>query len=121
MGDWTDPFFRLRYGVTDAEKQGMVYAGQIPGRKPTQNAQDMAREERRAAGYLFAQQHPNLAPAVQPTVDYIRSFFDAPEVVSAASEGMDQALAQAIQRQRQLAAITAGGRQASLADLVGWR
>lgn len=61
MADWTDPFFRLRYGVTGGDKYRLALSGRIPGSLPIQSEEDVAREERRAAAYLFALQHPTLA------------------------------------------------------------
>lgn len=61
MADWTDPLFRLRYGVTGNDKYRLALSGRIPGAQPIQSEDDVAREERRAAAYLFAMQHPALA------------------------------------------------------------
>jgi len=94
MSEWYDPLFRLRYGVGSAEKYKRALSGQIPGAQPIQSEDDIAREERRASGYLFAKEHPAVAGVVQPIVDDIRryAFRDSPEVVAAAQQGQQAAL-----------------------------
>ena len=83
----------MRYGVGTAEKERLAVSGALPGAPLDQSAdQDVA--NRYAAGYLFGQQYPNLAPAVQPYVDRIKTsdlpFFggESPEVQSWASHGV---------------------------------
>jgi hypothetical protein len=93
MGDWTDPFFKLRYGVPAGEKYRQAIAGEIPGAQPIGSEEDVEREERRASGYLFAKEHPAVSGVVQPIVDNIRTniFRDSPKVVAAARQGQEAA------------------------------
>jgi len=92
--EWYDPLFRARYGVPSAKKYELAVTGQIPGAQPIRSEADVEREERRAAGYLFAKQNPTVSRAVQPTVDWIRInlFRDDPSVVAVAKQGQQAAL-----------------------------
>jgi hypothetical protein len=92
--EFYDPAFRLRYGVTSGEKYRQAVTGAIPGALPVSSEKDVEREERRAAGYLFAKEHPTISAAVQPAVNALRThaFGDDPAVVAAANEGQAAAL-----------------------------
>lgn len=92
--EWYDPLFRARYGVTSGEKYRRAVTGEIPGAQPIRSEDDVAREERRAAGYLFAKQNPAISAAVQPAVNKIRTslFGDDPSLVAVANEGQRAAL-----------------------------
>jgi hypothetical protein len=88
-GEWYDPLFRLRYGVSSAEKYRQAVTGETPGAMPVRSDEDLEREERRTSAYLFAKKHPMLSATVQPGVDMLRRnvFRDSPEVVAAAQQG----------------------------------
>lgn len=89
MSDWTDPFFRWRYGVTGDEKYRLALSGRIPGSQPIQSEADIAREERRAAAYLFSLQHPSIADFGTGVASTIRGYFGEPEALQAvAREGV---------------------------------
>lgn len=94
LSDIADAPWRFRYGVGPTEKYRLAVTGGIPGAQPIRNEADVDREERRASGYLFAKQHPTIAPLVQPTVDDLRAvaFRDDPSVIAAAQEGQTAAL-----------------------------
>ena len=89
----------LRYGVSTAEKERLASAGALPGAPKDQSEnQDVA--NRYAAGYLFGQNYPNLAPVVQPMVDRIKTsdlpFFggESPETQAYASYGVNMGAGQ---------------------------
>jgi hypothetical protein len=94
MGDWTDPLYRLRYGVTSADKARLAASGAVPGAQPVGSEQDIEREDRRASAYLFAREHPGVAGVVQPIVDdlRLRAFGDSPQVVAVAQQGQEAAI-----------------------------
>lgn len=86
--------WNLRYGVSPGEKRRLAITGQIPGAQPIGSEEDVEREERRAAAYLFAKRYPTLAATVQPAVDMLRTrvFRDDPSVVAAAQQGQRAAI-----------------------------
>jgi hypothetical protein len=90
---------RLRYGMSTADKEAAASSRSLPG-APADNTADQDVANRYAAGYLFAQQHPHLAPVVQPLIDALKTsdlpiFGGAsPELQSYAHEGMTRALAE---------------------------
>jgi hypothetical protein len=86
MSDWSDPFFRWRYGVDANQKYAAAIQGRIPGAQPIQSEADIAREERRAAAYLFAMQHPKLADFGTGLASTLR-FWEPDEMHAAAREG----------------------------------
>ena len=90
MGDWTDPFFRLRYGVTGGDKYRLALSGRIPGAQPIHSEEDVAREERRAAAYLFAMQHPTLADFGVGLANTLR-FMEPESLHAVAREGVQAA------------------------------
>lgn len=88
---------RLRYGVPTSRKEALASARALPG-APKDDSADQDVANRYAAGYMFAQQHPHLAPLVQPFVDAIKTSDlpliggASPELQSYAVEGMNRAL-----------------------------
>lgn len=103
MSDWSDPFFRWRYGVTGNEKYALALSGKVPGAQPIRSEEDIAREERRAAAYLFAQKHPALADFGTGVASTLR-FWEPEALHAAAREG-----------------VVAGATQPrTLKDLMGW-
>jgi len=90
---------RLRYGVSTAEKEAIARRGELPG-APVDRSAGQEKADRYAAGFLFAKEHPDLAPILQPMVDRLKTsdlpYFggESPEVQSYASQGMTRALAE---------------------------
>lgn len=88
---------RLRYGVPTAEKEALASSRALPG-APVDNSADQDIANRYAAGYLFAKQHPHLAPIVQPFINALKTsdlplFGGAsPELQSYAQAGMNAAM-----------------------------
>ncbi len=73
--DLADQFGRLRYGVPTSEKERMAVSGEVPGAQPIQyNDRDVARENRRAAAYLFGKTWPRLAPVIQPAINRFKDY-----------------------------------------------
>ena len=87
----------IRYGVPTAEKERMAIESTLPGAPQDFSAEQTA-ANRYAAGYLFGQQHPEIAETVQPWVDLIKVSDlpllggSTPEEQSYASEGVRRAL-----------------------------
>src|SRR3989304_7604207 len=94
-----DVLGRLRYGVSTSEKERLARSRELPG-APKDTSPEQATADRYAAGFLFARQHPTLAPLVQPMVDRLKTsdlpFFggESPEAQSYASQGVARALAE---------------------------
>ena len=105
MSDWWDNLARLRYGVDASQKYALAVSGRIPGSMPIHSDDDLAREERRAAAYLFKLQHPDIADFGTGVASTIRGYFGEPEFLQdAAREG-----------------VVAGATQKrSLKDLLNW-
>jgi len=87
MSDWSDPFFRWRYGVDANQKYAAAIRGHVPNAQPIHSEEDLAREERRAAAYLFTQQHPYLANLGTGLASTLR-FWEPEELHAAAREGV---------------------------------
>lgn len=104
LSDTLDVFGRLRYGVPTSEKEAIAIRGDLPG-APVDHTADQDAANRYASGFLFAQEHPTLAPMVMPFVDRVRTglFGDSPEMQSYATAGMNQALMGATARAPQAA------------------
>lgn len=87
----------LRYGVPVSEKERLAASASLPG-APADQSEDLDAANRYASGYLFAQQHPKLAPVVQPLIDMLKTsdlpFFggSSPTLQSYATAGMNQGL-----------------------------
>ena len=104
MADWWDPLARWRYGVDAGQKYALAVSGRIPGAQPIHSEDDLAREERRTAAFLFSQQHPSIADFGVGLASTLR-FAEPESLHAAAREG-----------------VVAGRTQPrSLADLVGWK
>ena len=90
--DWLDVLGQLRYGVPTSEKEALAASGELPG-APVDRTADQERANRYASGYLFAQQHPTLAPATLPMVNFVHGLFgDDPALQSQATAGMNRGL-----------------------------
>jgi hypothetical protein len=93
--DLLDALGSLRYGRSTADKEALAAAGSLPG-APKDTTADLERGNRYASGYLFGQNWPNLAPAVQPLIDTIKTSDlpllggSTPELQSFASEGVSR-------------------------------
>lgn len=91
--DYLDVLGQLRYGVPTSQKEALAAQGALPG-APQDPTAEQERANRYASGYLFGQQWPNVAPAVQPWVDRIKTsnlpFLggSSPELQSYASQGV---------------------------------
>ena len=85
--DWTDPFFKFRYGVTGPEKDQMMYSGNFPGSVPyTQNPQA---SERAASAYLFGRNWPSIAEPATNAINSVYGFFGQdPSVTEAAKRAV---------------------------------
>jgi hypothetical protein len=92
LRDLLDPLGELRYGVPTSEKERIAVSRALPGAPEDPSAeQDVA--NRYAAGYLFAQQHPEIAPRLLPIVSTIKALFGTdPDLQSWAHAGMNRAL-----------------------------
>lgn len=127
LPDWmygaTDPLYRLRYGVTAAEKSGLAVNRQIPGAGAAVSPEDFEREERRASGYLFGQKWPNIAVPATSAVNALR-FWEDPELheiaLEAARRGSQSATATAADQARGLQAAYTPGRDQSYGYTGGW-
>ena len=103
MADWWDSLARWRYGVDASQKYALAVSGRIPGSQPIHSEDDLAREERRAAAYLFKMQHPQIADFSVGLASTLR-FAEPESLHAAAREG-----------------VVAGGTQPrSLKDLMRW-
>jgi hypothetical protein len=102
-GNWWDALAKLRYGVDANQKYALAVSGRIPGSLPIRSEDDLAREERRAAAYLFSMQNPRIADFGVGLASTLR--FTEPESMHAAArEG-----------------VVAGRDQPrTLSDLMGW-
>jgi len=95
MDELLDVLGKLRYGVSTAEKERLAASRALPG-APVDNTADQEAANRYASGYLFGQNWPNLAPAVQPFIDQIKTSNlpfvggSSPELQSQASAGVAQ-------------------------------
>jgi len=106
----------LRYGMPTSEKERLARSRALPG-APKDTSAEQAPADRYAAGYLFAQAHPTIAPMVQPYVDQLKTSSlpflggSSPELQAYASQGVQQALIdqQNQERAKQIAAMM--GRQ----------
>lgn len=103
-GDWWAGLARWRYGVDPAQKYALALSGRIPGSQPIHSEEDVAREERRAAAYLFAMQHPALAnfgPALASTLRFTEpaSLHDAAREGAVAGQTQAMPLALLLRRQ----------------------
>ena len=87
MSDWWDPLARWRYGVNADQKYAAAIQGRIPGAQPIHSEDDIAREERRAAAYLFAQRHPYIADLGVGLASTLR-FMEPESLHAAAREGV---------------------------------
>ena len=85
MADWWDSLARLRYGVDVGQKYALAVSGRIPGSMPIHSEDDLAREERRAAAYLFSMAHPKIADFGTGVASTIRGYFGEPESLHAAA------------------------------------
>ncbi len=88
--DWWAPLARWRYGVSPNEKYALAVRGAIPGAEPIQSEEDVVREERRAAAYLFALKHPRLAEYAIEGANALR-FWEPSSVHQAALSGREAA------------------------------
>jgi len=85
---------KLRYGMSTGDKEVLAAGRVLPG-APVDNSAEQAKANRYASGYLFGQQWPRLAPAIQPLVDRIKTsdlpFLggESPELQSYATQGMN--------------------------------
>lgn len=86
-GNWWDPLARWRYGVGADEKYAIALSGRVPGSQPIRSEEDLAREERRAAAYLFALQHPTMADVGVGLASTLR-FMEPETMHAAAREGV---------------------------------
>jgi hypothetical protein len=103
-GNWWDAAARWRYGVDANQKYALALSGRIPGSQPIKSEEDIAREERRAAAYLFSLQHPEMADIGVGLASTLR-FMEPESLHAAAREG-----------------VTAGrDKPRTIADLLGWR
>lgn len=114
-GNWWDALARWRYGVGANEKYALALSGRIPGSQPIHSEEDVAREERRAAAYLFAVQHPELADLGVGLASTLR-FLEPESLHSAAREGV---VAGRTQRMRLKDLMPTP--RATLGDLMGRR
>ncbi len=102
----------LRYGMPTSEKERLAISGTLPG-APVDHTADQDAANRYAAGYLFAKEHPILAPIVQPMVNRLKvsdlPLFggSTPDLQSQATAGMNQGLAAAGGRGPDLGALLA--------------
>ena len=88
-----------------SQKYALAVSGRIPGSQPIHSEDDLAREERRAAAYLFQLQHPVIGNAGTAVASTIRGFFGEPEsLLGAAREGV----------------VAGKTHPRSLKDLMGW-
>ncbi len=85
--DWWAPIARWRYGVDPTEKYKIALGGAIPGAQPIRSEEDVIREERRAAAFLFALQHPLIANVAVAGANKLR-FWEDPSVHDAARAGL---------------------------------
>ena len=104
MADWWDSLAKARYGVGSTDKYRIALSGKVPGSQPIQSEDDLIREERRAAAYLFALNHPKLANLGVGVANKLR-FWEDSSVHDAARQGLASARSQPM----------------TLADLAGWR
>ena len=97
----------LRYGVPTSEKERLAVSRELPG-APADVSPEQGAAHRYASGYLFAQQHPTIAPIVQPLVDRLKvsdlPLFggSSPELQAYASQGVTRALSEQANRMRTL-------------------
>ena len=115
-GNWWDPLARLRYGVDANQKYAIALSGQVPGSQPIHSEEDVAREERRAAAYLFAMQHPHLADIGTGLASTLR-FMEPESLHAAAREGVVAGRTQPMR----LADLMPQRRADTLGSLAGWR
>jgi len=89
-GDWWAPLANWRYGVGPTQKYALAVGGAIPGAQPVRSEEDMAREERRAAAFLFTLQHPTLADFAVEGANALR-FWEPSAIHDAARAGLRSA------------------------------
>jgi hypothetical protein len=87
----------LRYGVSLDEKERLAREGSLPG-APIDNTAEQEAADRYAAGYLFAQTWPRLAPVVMPIINALKTSDlpllggDDPSLQSQAQAGVNRSL-----------------------------